>query len=225
MAKHMNKTEPHDELADASAETNLDAPAPPHSASDSEKVLTGYVMPDESEPGASEDGKRARTTFTTKLLLPERKILYAACLDKPKGTVLMLGRLFGTVTFADIKSGALPDGTPSQMPRLQGVFEFMNYITGEVGRAGTVYLPRAFSQPFVAHFMAAEGVDKIAEIDVDIGVESTAKVAIPYEWVVIAHIEGEESQRMKTLRMRRGNPAKLRAAAIGALQLTGPKSS
>jgi len=183
--------------------------------------LTGEVM--DREPDAdAETGKRSRTTFTTKLLLPERKILAAGCLDKPKGTILMLGRLFGTVTGADIKKGQLPDGTPSEMPRLHGVFESFNYVTGEIGTYLTAFVPRAFATPFLLTFNEAAGTAKIAEIDLDIGVESTGKVTIPYEWVVIAHIETGESLRMKALRMRRGNPAQLRAAAIGHLQLTGP---
>ena len=188
---------------------------------DDNVVHIGEVL--DKEPEASKDGeggRRARTTFTPKLFLPERKVLALHCLDKPKGTIFMLGRVYGTVTDADFKKGQLPDGTPSEMPRLQGVFETMNYVTGEMGEAITAYIPKAYSQPLVIAFMQSKGAEKLVEIDVDIGVESTGRMQIPYEWVVVAHIEGEKSQRMVALRNRRGSLAQLRAQANARLMLT-----
>lgn len=117
-----------------------------------------------------------------------------------------------------------PDGKQSAMIALMGDFEMVNYGTGEVTRATSVYLPPAYA--LLVHGMFPQdkeaaklpGALRTVEIDVEIGIEATGKT-IPYEWVAIAYREGKAMDVLRRLRNSRPVPKKLLLTGPGATPL------
>jgi len=173
-----------------------------------------------------QEGVRARRAIMLKQFLPGDGIdwIMKNVVSQGKGTRATFGRVYGTCTGYEIKTGSLPDGTPSQSIALKGDFETENFMTGEIGSGTLAFIPAAYAEKVQAIFDAnaitnAEGQVignhvRTVEVDIDVGVEATGK-PIPYEWVVIAFKEGSEMAVLKKLRNSRARPAFVMQAGEG----------
>lgn len=150
-------------------------------------------------------GVRARRAIMLKEFIPNSDYIAKEVVGKGKGTQVVLGRIFGFVTGTTEKENTLPNGDKSKSVVCNGQFETENYLTGEVSAASSVYFPSSFSEAIKGMFAADESL-KVVEVDTDVGLEATGK-AIPYTWVVVNHIEGEQQTPLKALRSKRGRPA------------------
>ncbi len=174
--------------------------------------------PAPAEAPATQEGVRARRAIMLKHFLPGDGIdwINKNVVAQGKGTRATFGRIYGVCTGYEIRTGALPDGTPSQSIALNGDFETENFMTGEIGSGTLAFIPAAYSEKVKAIFDSnavtnSEGtvtgnLVRSVEIDIDVGVEATGKT-IPYEWVVIAFKEGAEMAVLKKLRASRARPA------------------
>lgn len=205
MAKHPEKHE--DKAVDPTA------PAPEAQAgSISEQAAA-------SPPGETE-GVRARRAFMMKQFLPNPDWINANVVSKGQGTRATIGRIFGMATGA-VRSSNEYKGKTIESVHLRGTFRTQNYLTGEIAECSVVYFPNAYSEQVETMFLADKEM-KIVEVDVDVGLEATGKT-IPYEWVIVAFLEGDEMAVMKRLRNSRKPPASLLVGPKGEqLQLTGP---
>jgi hypothetical protein len=168
------------------------------------------------------EGVRARRAFMLKQFLPSADWINVNIVAKGKGTQVVVGRVYGTCTGYENKRNALPDGSFSDSIALVGVFQQESAITGELSESSTVYLPMAYAGKVRSIFDAASPLKddgtlgpsavRLIELDCDIGLEATGKT-IPYEWVVIAYLEGKEMERMKALRSVR-KPGMTAAATL-----------
>lgn len=159
-------------------------------------------------------GVRARRAIMMREFIPSQDWVNKEVIAKGKGTVAVLGRVFGFVTGVTEKAGKLPNGEPSVSIIANGQFETENYLTGEVSQASAVYFPAAFSESLKAQFAADKAVEVI-QVDTDIGLEATGKT-IPYSWYVCNHVEGVEQTPLRALRGKRGRPANVPALAAPA---------
>ena len=164
-------------------------------------------------------GVRARRAFTLKNFVPSIDWIMKEVVGKGKGTKVIVGRVYGNVTSYTDKVNDI-QGVPTASIALNGSFETDNYLDGEISRCVSVFLPMAYSEALKAAFVADPEL-KLAEIDLDIGLEATGK-SIPYEWVVIAHIEGKEMNALKRLRNSRPRPAFALTAPQAQLKLAAP---
>jgi hypothetical protein len=172
----------------------------------------------ESEAPQSEAvGIRSVRAFQMKNFLPNADWINKNVVAHGKGTKVLIGRVFGIVTGVSEKKGTLPNGEPSISVVTQGVLMSESYLTGEIAEGNGAFLPGAISDKFKAMFAADEHLRSL-EIDLDIGVEATGK-SIPYAWVVIQHVEGEQLEPLKRLRKSRGRPAD----APALIQAPAPK--
>lgn len=159
------------------------------------------------EPAPSGQGVRTRRVIVLKQFVPGPDWINQNVVAKGKGTQVMIGRIYGVAFEVGRKTGTLPDGSPSENIFVRGQFESLNYITGEVGEASTVYFPKAYAEKLEMVFKGDETI-KVVEVDVDVGVEATGKT-IPYEWVTVAFVEGGKAATLKRLRTARAKPAQL----------------
>lgn len=163
---------------------------------------------------AASTGVRARRAIMMKEFIPNADFIAKECVGKGKGTLVMLGRVFGFVTGVSEKQNTLPNGDKATSIVCNGQFETESYLTGEVSSATAVYFPSSFSEAIKAMFAVDESL-KMVEVDTDIGVEATGK-AIPYTWAVVNHIEGADQTPLKALKAKRGRPATAPALAAPA---------
>jgi len=161
-------------------------------------------------------GVRARRAIMMREFIPSQDFVAKNVIGPGKGTLVILGRVFGFVTGITEKAGKLPNGEPSVSIVANGQFETENYHTGEVSQASAVYLPNAAAEALKAQFAADPDV-KLIEIDMDVGLEATGKT-IPYSWYVANHVEGQAATPLKALKSRRGRPANAVALAAPAAQ-------
>ena len=161
----------------------------------------------EAGEGASviEGGARQRRAVMLKHFIPDADWINKNVVAGGKGTQKLVGRIFGMATGYENRENTLPDGSISKSIFVKGIFETENYLDGTVARAGGVYFPLAYAEQIKAAF-DADATVKVIEVDTDIGLEATGKT-IPYEWVVIAHVEGKEMSPLKRLKSSRGRPA------------------
>lgn len=150
-------------------------------------------------------GMRSRRALMLKQFLPNADWINTQVVAKGKGTKVVVGRIYGVATGFEDKINTLPDGSTAASIAIKGVFQSESYLTGEVGEATNVYFPMAYAEKIKALFETDETV-RVVEVDTDIGLEATGKT-IPYEWVVVAFVEGEEMAALKRLRNSRGRPA------------------
>lgn len=160
---------------------------------------------EETAAVAATEGKRMRRAFMPRMLADSQWILENIVVKGKGFKNPTLGRMFGVVTSHARKVNKLPDGRDAESIVLSGVFEVVNNVTGEITNAGQAYLPMAFAEQVEAAFKINPGTLAV-EIDIDIGVEATGK-AIPYEWMVTSHLEGEQTLFLNRLRERRVRPA------------------
>ena len=169
---------------------------------------------------AGSQGVRARRAIMMKEFIPHPEFIAKEVVGKGKGTLVMLGRVYGFVTGVSEKTNTLPNGDKATSVVCNGQFETESYLTGEVSAATSVYFPSSFSEAIKAMF-AADADLKVVEVDTDIGVEATGKT-IPYTWAVVNHIEGAAVTPLKVLKGKRGRPANAPAlaASVAPKQLT-----
>lgn len=182
---------------------------------------------------AQQQGVRARRAIMLKHFLPGDGIdwINKNVVAQGKGTRATFGRIYGVCTGYEIRTGALPDGTPSQSIALNGDFETENFMTGEIGSGTLAFIPAAYSEKVKAIFDSnavtnekgeeTGNLVRSVEIDIDVGVEATGKT-IPYEWVVIAFKEGAEMAVLKNLRRSRERPAFVLSVGEGDKAITIP---
>lgn len=173
---------------------------------------------------AEPTGVRARRAFMPKQFIPNADWINVNIVAKGKGTQAKVGRVYGICTGWAEKENTLPNGDKSVSIVLNGVFQTEDYISGEVSQASQAYLPMAYAEKVKTAFVMDSTV-KVLELDCDIGLEATGKI-IPYEWVVIAYLEGQEMDRLKNIGRSRGRQAVLAASdASAAAQLAAPAAA
>jgi len=174
----------------------------------------------ETAPPQGTTGVRARRAIMMREFIPSQDFVNKEVIAKGKGTLVILGRVFGFVTGVTEKAGKLPNGEPSVSIVANGQFETENYQTGEISQASSVYLPAAAAEALKAQFAADPDV-KVVEIDMDVGLEATGKT-IPYAWYVANHVEGKEATPLRALKARRGRPGNAIALSAPAAQAALP---
>ena len=177
----------------------------------------------ETAAPATEQGTGVRAVRALKMkdFLPNADWINKNVVAHGKGTKVLIGRVFGLVTGTKDKVNTLPNGESSESILTEGVLMGESYLTGEISEGSGAFLPGAVSEKFKTMFAASPDMRTI-ECDLDIGLAATGK-AIPYEWVVIQHVEGEQLEPLKRLRKSRSRPegaAALIAAPAAPKQLT-----
>lgn len=169
---------------------------------------------------ATSEGKRARRAFMPRLLI-DQEWINKNVVSQGKGTKIIAGRMFGMCTKTEEKTNRLPNGEQSISIVMTGMFRIENGITGEVSDVTQAYLPMAFAEQVAQAFAVGGQEVKAVEVDVDIGCEATGKT-IPYEWLVISHLDGVASNFLNRMRERRPRAATMGKVVPLSLAAPGP---
>lgn len=162
------------------------------------------------------EGRRARRAFMPRFFMPDQDFIVQNIIGKPRGHKVTLGRVWGVITSTGAKENTLPDGKKIESIVCIGVLQSESYITGELADYSQAYFPMAYAEK-IAAVMTLNGV-QVVEVDCDIGLESTGKLNMPYEWAVTAFREGEEMAVLKRIKGSRERPASAPALAAPAAQ-------
>ena len=160
---------------------------------------------------ANSEGVRARRTLAMKQFVPDQDWIMRNVVAKGKGSQSTVGRIWGVATGFESKVNEY-QGQQLHSIAIKGVFQSESYVTGEVTESTIVYFPMAYAEK-IANMMDSDPDIKLAEVDVDIGLEATGKT-IPYEWVVIAFRDGAEMAVLKRIKGSRGRPANAAVLAL-----------
>jgi hypothetical protein len=165
----------------------------------------------EAHSGVETGGRRVRRVLMMKQFATPEWIMQNV-VAKGKGTHILVGRIYGIASEARRKTNDV-QGRPVESIAISGEFEGQSLLDGTIHNGATVYFPMAFAERIDAA-LKMEGVS-VVNVDIDVGVEATGK-AIPYEWTVVAHIQGEAQNALKALRDRRKVDIKQLAAPASA---------
>lgn len=176
------------------------------------------------EATTTAEGKRTRRAVMLKQFVPSPDWINKNIVAGGKGTRKTLGRIFGVATGSEMRNATLPSGEVTQNIAITGLFNTESYVTGELGEGTVAFFPRAYAEKIHATFQSDPNI-KVIELDCDVGLEATGKT-IPYEWVIVAYLAGEEMAVLKRLRQSRGRPKDAPAlpAPAAQKQLTGPSA-
>jgi hypothetical protein len=165
---------------------------------------------------APSTGIRARRVMTMKAFLPDADWIVKNVVVHGRGTHVSVGRLYGKAARSERTTKMWQDKQLTSV-RIEGMFEAIGLITGEVTRCTTVYLPLAFAEQVEMALLTNPG--SIVDMDVDIGLEATGN-AIPHEWTVTSYIDGAAERAMRAMRNRR--PTSLSPEVLQRLSLSAP---
>lgn len=155
------------------------------------------------EDGKEAVGTRARRALMLKQFLPSLDWINKNVVAGGRGTKAVVGRIWGVATGFERKESEY-QGRILQSIMVKGVFQSESFVTGELAESTAVFFPMAYAEKIAALFEADKTISVI-EVDADIGLEATGKT-IPYEWVVIAYLEGKEMEVLKRLKNSRARP-------------------
>ena len=170
--------------------------------------LSDLARVDGPPEGETDEAIRARKVIMVQQMIPDENWIMREVVAKGKGSRAFVGKVVGLVRGFEEKSFTQKDGRVTESIALRGEFRPESYHTNEVQTGTTCYLP---GWPMRAQVAAVfkdvpAGSIRTVEIDCDIGLEATGK-PIPYEWLVVAYLEGREMDTLRKLSRRRGRPA------------------
>lgn len=158
-----------------------------------------------------EDDNSKRRNIKLRQFLPTQEIITKELTGKPKGTRLLVGRIYGLAFDAVEKLTVGDDGEPKSNTAIVGVFSCSSVYTKAGGEATTVY----FTPDFAKHIhdivvdqkdgdgkVTQKGVG-VMELDCDIMLETTDKGRLAFK--IIQHVEGDAQFPLKRLASARSD--------------------
>jgi hypothetical protein len=215
----------HDDVAMRAAAGPDEMEAADHAATQQQELdglSDNQIADTQSANDETATGVRARRVLTMKSFIVGDHLewIMRNVVGKGRGTHVSVGRLYGKAARTERNVTKWSNKGEEKLltsVRIEGMFEAIALLTGEVTQCTAVYLPLAFAEQI--EMAVATNPGAIIDIDVDIGVEATGK-GIPFEWTVTSFINGAAERAMRAMRNRR--PTALSSEAMQRLSLSGP---
>lgn len=190
-----------------------------HQPDSTETVEWETLPPPVSHEAADPMAVWEESYLTARQFFPDPEWINRELLPKGKGTQAITGRFYGDAYgWEETASTTLKnqDGSPVLSIRVDGNFEGMSLLTGELQRARSIYLPKTYALRVRDGLEARPDKSKSYPIQILVGVEATGKT-IPYRYGVLSFVDDESTRRLA--QMRASVPPSMRrimTEAIGA---------